>query len=153
MIKLALLCFLGALPVGCTGENVDEAFLATHGAVLARVTCENGVFSPAVGGINLTYDAVMFLDGSVLVSGTRDANETRFFERSDTDRVHARLRSGGYGSPPGACGGPTNYVEINSGVLEFYSCSGGSPASYVHHSAADRDLTTDCTGFNKHLFD
>lgn len=132
--------------VGCTGQNVDESFVATHGALLARATCSEGVSASPVSGRHFTFDALMFLDSSVLVHGTGDTGGFAFYERSDSSRAHARVDLGQYESN---CSGTRNYAEINSGSLELIECT-GTPASYqVMHSMT---LSSDCTGFNKSLF-
>ena len=124
---------------------MDEDFLDTHGVVLARVECSDGIYSGQTHD-TFTYQAVMFLDGSVLVNGSHSIKGSWFYERSDADRLHARL-SAGSGS---GCSGPSVYAEINSGNLEFFQCSGGPPSYSVVY---DYSLTSDCSGFNKNLFD
>lgn len=137
--------FAGLLLAGCTGQNVDEAFLADHGAVLARVDCHSATTSPYI-----VYSALMFLDGSVRADGkTGDTGSGwAFFERSDAERTHGTVALFDAGT---SCGAPSNqYLRIESGDLNYYICSGGPPAHVIDESL---DVDTDCTGFNKGLFD
>lgn len=134
---LALLVLVLA---GCTGQNVDESFLDSHGAVLARVECLN-TDAAGVG----TYRAIMFLDGSVLA--TKDG-QLDFFERGDTNRTHAPIGLGILtGAPASSCGGTYEDIyKIESGDLVKDRCD-GNPAS--RHTTTLKDLSTDCSGFNK----
>jgi len=139
---------LAALLAACTGQNIDENFVSQHGALLARVTCSEGVDAAPTNGRSYVYDALMFLDGSVLVSVTHGHRDSRFYERSNVARAHAQVAPAGYATD---CAGPATVIEINSGSLEFIDCTGGPPQVYtVTHSV---DLDTECSGFNKSLFD
>lgn len=138
IVSLVLAC------VACTGENIDEDFLAEHGAVLARVTCVcAGSTAPSCGSL-VNYWALMFLDGSVMANGNRAA---AFYERSDPDRVKAIVSMNPEAT---ACGAPgAEYFAIENGELNLYTCS-GNPASHVLDETVDLDA---CAGFNKQLFD
>ncbi len=143
MMKRALLLLVLVL-AGCTGQNVDESFLDTHGAVLARVECLN-VDATGLG----RYWAVMFLDGSVLAE--KDG-QSALFERSDSDRTHAPVGSSTIlsGAPLASCGGVYEDVyKIDSGNLVKDRCS-GNPAS--RGTSTLKSLSSDCSGFNKSLF-
>lgn len=123
----------------CTGENVDEAFVAQHGALLARVDCVCA--SPACG-TTVNYWAIMFLDGSSLVQGN---GATAFHERSDSaaDKSVVSLNpEQDHCGPPGA-----EYFAIDDGTLTLYHC--GS----VHEVDETVSTSTGCSGFNKSLFD
>lgn len=132
---------------GCTPLNVNENFVAVHGALLARAACSQGVTSPAVTGRNFTYEALMFLDGSVLALGTREFAGLAFYERSDAAREKARLNIADLDA---GCGGPRIYVEISDGSLRVNECF-GLPPSY--HVTLALPLVTECSGFNVSLFD
>lgn len=130
----------------CTGQNVDESFVSTHGALLARVDC---VCSSGTCGTSLSYSALMFLDGSVLASGKANGEfGLAFHERSEAAKDEAQV-----GITPAdlTCGAPgAEYFAIEGGDLNLYTCSGSPPAHVVDET---RDLATDCSGFNKGLFD
>lgn len=137
------LALIAVLLLGCTGENVDESFLETHGALLARVECRG-----TAAGKDYDYRALMFLDGSVMVFGSDSTprSDVEFFERSDADRVHGSYRS----LTDGSCGGAERYVSIVSGVLTLHNCQGSPPA---YSTTSLFTLSTECTGFNQSLFD
>lgn len=143
MMRGALL-LLALVLAGCTGQNVDESFLSTHGAVLARVECLSAD-TPGIG----RYWAVMFLDGSAIAS--KDG-ETFFFERSDPGREHAPVGRGLLtGAPLVACGDTYEEIyRIDNGELVKDRCE-GNPAS--RNIYVLKDIDTDCSGFNKSLFD
>lgn len=142
MIRILLLALL--VLAGCTGQNVDEAFLADHGAVLARVFCVCGGTTTPSCGTPVNYWAIMFLDGSVLANGSRN---TAFYERGDAARANAIVS---LNPEQQTCGAPgAEYYAIENGELNLYTCS-GSPASHILDETIDLD---DCTGFNKGLFD
>jgi|SRR3954469_11981010 hypothetical protein len=144
MMRLALILAVIVL-AGCTGQNIDETFLSDHGVVLARVDCHAATTSPF-----LTYSALMFLDGSVRVDARTgdDGSGWAFFERSDSEGAHG---TAAFPDASTACGAPSNsYLRIESGDLNYYICSGGPPAHVLDESL---DLATDCSGFNKSLFD
>lgn len=127
----------------CTGLNLDETFVETHGAALAQVKCENP------SGPSIIYRATMFWDGSVQASANfGQLSGSVFFERDDADRTNAPVP---LQSSDGDCGGgPFRFVAIETGDLNVYVCQ-GSPSAYDLVGALD--LSTDCTGFNKGLFD
>lgn len=141
MIRGALL-LLGLVLAGCTGQNVDESFVATHGALLARVNC---LCTPGTCGTSINYWALMFLDGSVLAQGNR---ATAFYERSEANKDNAIVPL----TPEQTlCGGPgAEYFAIESGSLNLYMCSGSPPTHIIDETL---DIGTDCSGFNKSLFD
>lgn len=129
----------------CTGQNIDESFLETHGVVLARVDCHAANTSPFIA-----YSALMFLDGSVRVDAKTgdDGSTWAFYERTDAERDNATAP---FLSDSTACGAPSpQYLRIESGELNYYICSGGPPAHVIDETL---DLGTDCSGFNKSLFD
>ena len=153
MMKPLLLPLL--VLAGCTGQNVDENFVAAHGALLARVECKSRPSGSLYDAFD--YDALMFLDGSVLASfvghisgaGTPTSGSA-FYERSDAERTHAaiRFRPGPYCS--GAWYG--DRYTIIGGELKWLKMDTSPPCSDFSPNAT-LDLETDCTGFNKSLFD
>lgn len=133
MRKLALLLAL----TSCTGLNLDEDHLDTHGAALASVNCLT---------TSLSYSAVMFLDGSVWAAATMTTGAgSAFYERGDSARVEAMVPLG----PKDDCDGPRSSLKIESGDLNRYSCQ-GSPSAQTLVASVDIDT---CAGFNKSLFD
>lgn len=146
MIALGLALAAVALG-GCTPLNVNENFVAVHGALLARASCSEGITTPVVTGRNYSYEALMFLDGSVLVIGTREFSGLAFYERSDGARVHARLNIGDLDT---GCGGPRVYAELGLGNLQVHECFGLPP---TYHVTLTVPLVTQCSGFNVSLFD
>lgn len=139
-----------ALLAGCTGQNVDEDFLAEHGVVLARVTCKG---RPNFAN-SFDYDALMFLDGSVMASfiGNNPSDNgpvsaSAFYERGDADRVHATVRFG----PSSECSGAryTDRYTIDSGDLKWLR----TDSECTDSTHATLDVDTQCAGFNKGLFD
>jgi len=143
---------LAAAIVGCTGENVDEDFVAAHGALLARVECTG--LMPPNNDYRVHYSALMFLDGSVMASATERISSsvaagTAFFERSDANRFNASVVVNP-ADPGEACGnGATIYYAMNSGELQRCRCTGVS----FDCDDDELDVATDCAGFNKSLFD
>lgn len=134
MMKRAIFPLLVLL--GCTGKNVDESFLTTHGAVLARVTCQVG------SGVN-RYDAVMFLDGSVLAMSGKGS---QLFERGDATRTGAHIQISSECEP-----GMSDRVGINSGHVQLQNCN-GSTGSHYYYTQEDVAVSS-CAGFNQDLFD
>jgi len=143
MNRLASRCLLGVLLVGCTGENVDEAFLATHGAVLARVDCLWEGSPPFY-----RYQAIMFLDGSVQAQATIGSS-VEFYERGNPARTRGQVNIEIAGQTVCARKHERILYQEN-GELVLEKCEGNPGTSNVQHVI---DVDTECSGFNKHLFD
>lgn len=143
---------LAALLAGCTGENVDEDFVAEHGALLARVECTG--LMPPNNDYRVHYSALMFLDGSVMASATERISSTvaagtAFFERSDANRFNASVVVNP-ADPGEACGtGSAVHYTMESGDLQRCFCTGMS----FDCNDSVLSVDTDCSGFNKTLFD
>jgi hypothetical protein len=144
MMRLAVF-FLAIVLAGCTGQNVDENFIATHGAILARASCD-----VALDGVHANYYALMFLDGSVTafgqtLDGADPISASSFYERSDgaKDQAGVFLRTTTNSCTPsfGA------QLKIDSQDLHLLRCNTGS---YV---SVDSEPLSSCSGFNHSLFD
>jgi len=88
----------------------------------------------------------MFLDGSVMAWGPPAQQE--FYERGYGERAHAEMHDW----PDTSCGGIYGSTyRIESGHFIERSCKTGPPPHYEVED--DLELATECTGFNKSLFD
>jgi hypothetical protein len=97
---------------------------------------------------SLEYQANVFADGSALVIPT-GFGSTRFFSRGMRPTGTAVAEGTGADGLPSSCVGAAGHkLLIVSGELQWWNCKTIGP-----ELAATMDIDTDCTGFNKHLFD
>lgn len=140
-MRAALLGLLLA-PAGCSGLNLDEVFVSTHGATLASVECRD-----VINGSEVYYQATMFWDGSVLAHGQTPTNSlgsgSKFHERADADRAKGSV-------PLRPFSGSCQYgglLEIESGDLNLYLCDSGALTL-----DGSLDVSANCSVLNDGLF-
>ncbi len=146
MIRWAVALLVCVL-AGCTGQNVDENFIADHGASLAQMRCV-GASTHVNSDTNLNWQANLFYDGSVIMQVKTSAGSpgTLFFSRNEVPEHYAVGFGPGYTLD--GCGWNDGILLIESGYLKRYTCAAGTTPEL-----ASTFSLSSCTGFNKSLFE